>query len=97
LGSSVDKAERIRDGERPLSVLRGPKTRAFYRAMTGDTSAGVVDVWMVRAMGLDPKKSLTPSQYAVCDEALQAAAAEVGLPTTTFQAIVWTVVRGGAE
>jgi hypothetical protein len=88
------KAERIRDGERPLSVLRGPKVRAFYRAIMGDEDAAVLDRWMWRAMGFDEHKH---PAYEVGQQILADAAAIVGLPTATFQMVVWTGIRGGGE
>jgi len=88
--ANIDKAFRIADGEKPLSVLGGPKVTAFYRAIMGDEDAGVVDVWMWRAMGYAPGEV----SYAVAEAHLREAASQAGLPVSTFQAIVWTKVRG---
>ncbi len=90
---NVEKACRIRDGERPLSVLGGPKVTAFYRAIMGDKEAAVIDVWMWRAMGIKPGEV----PYAVAEACLREAAAKAGVSVSDFQAIVWTHVRGGAE
>lgn len=90
--TNVEKACRIRDGERPLSVLGGPKVTAFYRAIMGQQVA-VVDVWMWRAMGLQPGDL----PYDVAAGILETAAVKVGLGVADFQALVWTQVRGGAE
>lgn len=91
--SNVEKACRIRDGERPLSVLGGPKVTAFYRAIMGDRDACVIDVWMWRAMGLKPGEW----PYEKAERVIRKAAAQAGLPVADFQALVWTQVRGGAE
>lgn len=77
----------------PEVVLRGPKVRAFYRALIGDDEAVVLDVWMNRAMGAPER--YTTKQYAERAEALREAAASVGLPPAPFQAVVWGIVRGG--
>lgn len=90
---NVEKALRIREGERPLSVLGGPKVRAFYRAIMGDKDAVVIDVWMWRAMGLQPGEM----PYEKAAELVRRCAEEQGLPVADFQALVWTAVRGGAE
>ena len=90
--ANVEKACRIRDGERPLQVLGGPKVTAFYRAIMGDKHAAVVDVWMWRAMGVAPGDV----PYAVAEAALREAASKAGVAVADFQAIVWTQVRGGA-
>lgn len=93
--ANLNKARRIIAGEYPLRVLGGPKVRAFYRAIMGDEDAVVVDVWMYRAAGIDPKKA-TVKDYERVATAIREAAFEMGLPAATFQAIVWTQVRGGA-
>lgn len=97
-GANVRKAERIAEGEDPLVVLGGDKVRAFYRAILGDPDAVVIDVWMIRAAGEDPKVyKATGRAYALMAEALRIAADEAGASPADFQAIVWTHVRGGAE
>ena len=95
LARSVAAARRIMDGEDPLEVLTGPKTNAFFRAIMGDEDAAVVDVWMMRAVGLNRSK-LTSKQYEAVAAALRSAAARAGLPTAEFQAQVWTTIRGRA-
>jgi len=96
LGLSVANARRIRRGERPLDVLNGPKTRAFYRAIMGDEDAAVIDVWMMRAAGRSEASPRNAADYDLVSEALRRAARQVGRGTATFQAIVWTQVRGAA-
>jgi hypothetical protein len=91
--SNAAKARRIAAGEAPSAVLRGPKVTRFYRAILGDQDVAVVDMWMFRAMGLEPGGCT----YAEGERAIMAAAAHVGEPTAVFQAIVWTKVRGGAK
>jgi hypothetical protein len=96
LGLSRDRAWRIWLGERPLRVLGGPKTRAFYRAMMGDENAAVIDTWMLFALGW-PTSSISPKNYEKCADALREAARLANTGTSTFQAMVWTQVRGGAS
>ncbi len=91
--TNVEKACRIRDGERPLSVLGGPKVTAFYRAIMGDKDAAVIDVWMWRAIGVAPGSM----PYEQAADILRSCAAQAGVTVSDFQAIVWTQVRGGAE
>lgn len=92
--TSLAKAQRIRNGERPLSVLSGPKVRAFYRALMGDASAAVVDVWVARAAGW--ARELKDRAYAIVAGALAAAARVARVPVAAFQAVVWVAVRGRA-
>ena len=93
--ASLNKARRILAGARPLSVLSGPKTRAFYRALRGDQTASVIDVWMLRAVNYANDK-LMPIDYERISQALARAASRVGVTTARMQAIVWTVIRGRA-
>ena len=87
------KAWAIRTGERPLSVLRGPKVRAFYRAIMGDTGSVVLDVWAMRAMG-DDRQPRPGADYARCAELYRRAAERCGESPRDFQAIVWLQLRG---
>lgn len=90
------KAERIREGERPLQVLGGPKVRSFYRAIMGDENAVVLDTWMATALGW-PTNSFSRIQYEKCSAVLRDAAERANVAPANFQAIVWTQVRGGGE
>lgn len=82
-------------GNPPLGVLTGPKTRAFYRNICGDTDAVTVDVWAARAVGLAPPG--TPRQYDAMAAAYRSAAAVVGETPRDLQAIVWCATRGAAD
>jgi len=90
--TSRERAVRIREGERPLQVLKGPKTREFYRAIMGHEDACVIDLWMCRAAGLG-KDSPTAREYEVISAALREAAGQTTHTVAEFQAIVWTQVR----
>jgi hypothetical protein len=93
-GSSI-KAWRISLGERPLDVLGGLKTRAFYRNLTGDLEPVTVDVWAARAVGVEG--SLTPATYHRIAAAYTAAARLRGIPPAVMQAIVWVAIRDAAR
>jgi hypothetical protein len=89
------KAIRILAGERPLDVLGGPKTRAFFRNITGDTRAVTVDVWAARAAcGRWQPTPPNGRRYERIARAYQAAADRLGLEPRTLQAAVWIHVRG---
>ena len=91
------QAWRIANGEAPLSVLQGPKVRAFWANITGDTDAVTVDVWAVRAaMGptAAPYGRITPAQYRLTADAYRRAAAILGITPRECQAAVWVHVRG---
>ena len=94
LRSSEEKAVRIQRGERPLAVLGGPKVRAFYRAMLGDSDAAVLDTWMFYALGWPEGGTKSGAHYERAADALREAARRVDLSVPQFQAIVWWHVRG---
>ena len=89
--ANASKAAAIVRGVRPLAILGGSKVRAFYRALVGDESASVVDVWMARAMRI---RKLSSRVYERAVMAMRRVAAYVGTTVARLQAIVWTVVRG---
>lgn len=78
--------------------LRGPKTNAFARAIAGDSSAVVVDVWMCRAAGLG-KDAPNATEYRAIADAIRSIARTpaVCMAPATLQALLWIIVRGKAE
>jgi hypothetical protein len=79
-----------------FDALNGPKTNAFARAIAGDEQAVVIDVWMLRALGIE-KKSPTQSQYKEMARAVRNVSAEYGMTPRAMQALIWILVRGSAE
>jgi hypothetical protein len=79
-----------------FSALKGMKTNAFAKAIAGDEQAVVIDVWMLRAVGIEKK---TPSQsgYNELVEAVKKVAFEFGMTPRAMQALIWIVVRGSAQ
>jgi hypothetical protein len=79
-----------------FSALKGMKTNAFAKAIAGDEQAVVIDVWMLRAVGIEKK---TPSQsgYAELVSAVKSAAFSVGMTPRSAQALIWIIIRGSAE
>ena len=78
-----------------FKALNGPKTNAFAKAIAGDENAVVIDVWMLRAVGIE-KKSPTQSQYKEMADAVRKVAVALGLTPRTTQALIWIIVRGSA-
>jgi thermostable 8-oxoguanine DNA glycosylase len=79
-----------------FKALNGPKTNAFAKAIAGDENAVVIDVWMLRALGIE-KKSPTQSQYKEMAKAVTLVAMKYGMTPRAMQALIWIIVRGSAE
>lgn len=79
-----------------FDALRGPKTNAFARAIAGDESAVVVDVWMMKAAGFS-HDSPNLTQYRMVAKAVENIARENGISPRTAQALIWILKRGSAN
>lgn len=88
----VKRAQEILDGGDPWYVLRGPKVRAFYRALLGDDKAVTIDAWMLRALGF-PHEKPTPLQVKRLDRRVRHMASKKGIPPAVMQAIIWCKER----
>jgi hypothetical protein len=88
----------LRMAERALELgfdaLNGQKTNAFARAIAGDPNAVVIDVWMIRAAGMDASKGVNKTQYNMLADTVRLMASEHGLTPRTTQALIWIVARG---
>ena len=79
-----------------FDALKGLKTNAFARAIAGDNDAVVIDVWMMRAAGMQVD-SPNKTQYNMLADAVRNIASEHGLTPRTTQALIWIVKRGSAN
>ena len=77
-----------------FAALRGLKTNAFARAISGDDEAITIDVWMLRAAGMtidSPNKT----QYRELSDAVRTVASEYAMTPRVMQALIWICHRGG--
>lgn len=79
-----------------FDAFNGQKTNLFARAIAGDTEAVVVDVWMMRAARLHTD-SPNKTQYAEISRAVTNVAVSMGISPRTCQALIWVLIRGGAD
>jgi hypothetical protein len=77
-------------------ALKGLKTNAFAKAIAGDEQAVVIDVWMLRAVGIE-KKTPSQSQYNDLANAVKKVAFDYGMTPRAMQALIWIVVRGSSD
>lgn len=70
--------------------IRGPKTEAFARALRGDTTALVLDVWMARALGVDERKVTSKKNSEAAHRRVKRAALLLGMSVRDTQAAIWT-------
>ena len=111
IGLHSSRALEIRGGARPLSILRGRKTRAFYRNIRGDLESEItLDVWMTRALlgdltlGDRELKSLERvGAYDFLSSIVRSASIEysrrarVVIRPAEYQALVWIRARDLSE
>jgi hypothetical protein len=77
-------------------ALKGLKTNAFARAIAGDEQAVVIDVWMLRAVGIE-KKTPNQSTYNELANAVKKVAFDFCMTPRAMQALIWIMIRGSAE
>jgi len=77
-------------------ALKGLKTNAFARAIAGDEQAVVIDVWMLRAVGIE-KKTPNQSTYNELANAVKKVAFDFGMTPRAMQALIWIMIRGSGE
>lgn len=94
LGNNVRMAESAMSNG--FNALRGMKTNAFARAIAGDTEAVTIDVWMLKAAGLD-RNDTNKSLYNLLSDAVRWVADEFGWTPRDMQALIWIVYRGAAQ
>jgi hypothetical protein len=91
----------LADPGRTERYVKGPKVSAFRRAILGDMSAVVLDIWALRAALATPYVSDadyklgvgTATRYGIVAEGFRRAAEDVGLHPAILQAILWVAVR----
>lgn len=81
------------DRGRVTDAIRGDKTRSFSRAIQGDASAVVVDVWTVRGLGWTDRR-IGRRVYKRAAAVLRGLATREGLTPAAAQAALWYGVRG---
>lgn len=90
----------IRNAENALTMgfdaLNGLKTNAFARNIAGDLNAVTIDVWMIRAAGIE-KNSVNKTEYRQLANAVTEVANELDMAPAIVQALIWIIVRGSAE
>lgn len=92
-------AQRILDGEHPLDVLKGDKTRAFASAIAdpdGSTIATIDRHAHDIAMGdvyTDDTRKIGRRLFRELSDAYRAAAEQVGIGVAQMQAVTWVVWR----
>lgn len=93
---SWERAVLALESEAPMTTF-GPnalKTRTFAKAILGDGSAVVVDVWAARAAGAPERVVTTIGGYNAVADAYRRASKRAGVSARDLQAITWCVIRG---
>ena len=77
--------------------MGGDKVHNFAKALKGDLSAVVVDRWMLRAFGYDPKKGTTPKKYRDISAWITDKAKREGMQPAEVQAAIWCGIKSMDE
>ena len=96
-GLNWSKAIEVLHGEPILEHVKGPKVTAFYFAICGDDSRAVVDSWMCKLLGWEKGAPKPGKVYDHLAAFIHAAAREVNVSVTEFQATLWVQVRDYGE
>ena len=97
MGSINRIAENVVAFDDPYSALNGQKTNAFARNIAGDVMAVTIDVWMLKAAGVDHTKSPNKTVYNQIANDLRDAARIYGTVPSIFQAYIWIIIRGNSK
>ena len=99
LGNNIRMAERGIVGG--IDTLKGQKTNAFARNLSGDLDAVTIDTWMIKAAGIvrEPgkKKGINKCEYNTLALALTNVARDNQIAPAVMQAIIWIQIRGKAD
>ena len=93
ISRNVDTAQRAK--RYGFDAIHGPKTSAFARNIAGDREVVTVDVWAMRAVGLDDALLTRKGAYDAVAHAYRLAAGRRGVDPATLQATAWIVARNG--
>lgn len=96
----LQQLNRVRDG----GELSGNKIRSFAAAMSGDVNAVVVDIWLLRAFGMDNKSKrklsgrlqssgATDKQYRLIEQWVRGRAFLLNIEPRQLSAIIWSGAR----
>ncbi len=77
-----------------FDALKGLKTNAFARAIAGDKNSVVIDMWMIKAAGMESSKGVNKKEYKELSLAVTEVATRVKLTPRTTQALIWSIARG---
>lgn len=87
----IEQMEKLlRQGADPKEVM-GRKVWNFYRALSGDPNAVVIDMWVARAFNLP--ENVSDQDYDFMAAKVAQLAQQVGVTPRQFQAALWTGIR----
>lgn len=75
--------------------IRGPKTSAFRRALSGDHDAIVLDTWMARALNVNQSKLSTKRVICEAERRIRRVAKNLSITPAECQAAIWHGVYNG--
>lgn len=98
LKRSIASANAIRNGNDPLDILGGLKTRAFFDNILNPLTSNevTVDTHAIKIAGIN-RDSVGKGLYNDIADAYREAAKECGIMPLEMQAVTWTAWRNGGN
>lgn len=90
--TSIRKAIAALNSDNPVETVSGPKTKAFFQNIMGNSEPVTIDTWMLKVIGLTAA-DLNNSTYPIIADAFRTYARRLALPPSALQAILWTYAK----
>ena len=96
MSANVKRAKIALNSPDPISTLKGNKTNRFAKNLAGDYNWATIDVWMLRALGMDDKMLDRAGVYEAIEYCFKLASKRLGVEPAIIQATIWCSIRGKA-
>jgi hypothetical protein len=96
MSANVKRAKIALNSPDPISTLKGNKTNRFAKNLAGDYDWATIDVWMLRALGMNDKMLDRAGVYEAIEYCFKLASKRLGVEPAIIQATIWCSIRGKA-
>jgi hypothetical protein len=96
MSANVNRAKIALNSPDPIATLKGPKTNRFAKNLIGDKQSVTIDVWVLRALGMNDKMLDRAGVYEAIEYCFKLASKRLGVEPAIIQATIWCSIRGKA-